>query len=92
MHFKSLLLCPILCDPLECSLHGSSVHGILQARILPGLLFPPPGDLPDQGLNPRLFHLMHWQAGSLPLATWEAYTLYILSIQYDDLIYVYNVK
>ena len=26
--------CPILCDPVDCSLPGSSVHGILQARIL----------------------------------------------------------
>ena len=26
--------CPILCDPTDCSLQGSSVHGILQARIL----------------------------------------------------------
>ena len=27
-------LCPILCDPIDCSLPGSSVHGILQARTL----------------------------------------------------------
>ena len=26
--------CPILCDPMDCSLPGSSVHGIFQARIL----------------------------------------------------------
>ena len=26
--------CPILCDPIDCSPPGSSVHGILQARIL----------------------------------------------------------
>ena len=26
--------CPTLCDPLDCSLPGFSVHGILQARIL----------------------------------------------------------
>ena len=25
--------CPTLCDPVDCSLPGSSVHGILQARI-----------------------------------------------------------
>ena len=29
-----LQLCQTLCDPLDCSLPGSSVHGILQARIL----------------------------------------------------------
>ena len=27
-------LCPSLCDPLDCGPPGSSVHGILQARIL----------------------------------------------------------
>ena len=32
-----------------------------------GLPFPCPGDLPDQGLHPRLLHLRHRQADSLPL-------------------------
>ena len=31
---KSLQSCPTLCEPMDCSLPGSSVHGILQARIL----------------------------------------------------------
>ena len=31
---KSIHLCPTPCDPMECSPPGSSVHGILQARIL----------------------------------------------------------
>ena len=26
--------CPTLCDPMDCGLPGSSIHGILQARIL----------------------------------------------------------
>ena len=26
--------CPTLCDPVDCSLQGSSVHGIFQARVL----------------------------------------------------------
>ena len=26
--------CPTLCDPVDCSLPGSSVHGIFQARVL----------------------------------------------------------
>ena len=38
-----------LCDPMDCSLPGSSVHGIFQARTLP---FPSPGDLPDPGFEP----------------------------------------
>ena len=32
--------CPTLCDPLDCSLPGSSVHGILQARILDWVAVP----------------------------------------------------
>ena len=26
--------CPTLCDPMDCNLRGSSVHGIFQARVL----------------------------------------------------------
>ena len=33
-------LCPTLCDPVDCSPPGSSVHGILQARILEWLAMP----------------------------------------------------
>ena len=38
-----------LCNPMNCSPQGSSIHGIFQARILP---FPIPGDLPDPGMEP----------------------------------------
>ena len=34
---KLLQLCLALCDPMDCSPPGSSVHGILQARILEGV-------------------------------------------------------
>ena len=34
MHAKLLQSCPALCEPMDCSPPGSSVHGILQARIL----------------------------------------------------------
>ena len=34
MHVKSLQSCPTLCNPVDCSLLGSSVHGISQVRIL----------------------------------------------------------
>ena len=39
-HAKSLQSCPTLCDPMDCSLPGSSVHGILQARILEWVAMP----------------------------------------------------
>ena len=46
--------CPTLCNPMDCSLPGSSVRGILQARTLEWVvLLPPPGDLPDPGIEPR---------------------------------------
>ena len=32
--------CPTLCDPVDCSLSGSFVHGILQARILEWIAIP----------------------------------------------------
>ena len=51
---KLLQSCPILCDPMDCSPPGSSVHGILQARILEWVAFP--RDLPDPGIEPRLPH------------------------------------
>ena len=34
MRTESLQLCPTLCDPIDCNPPDSSVHGILQARIL----------------------------------------------------------
>ena len=34
MHARLLQLCPALCDSMDCSPPGSSVHGISQARIL----------------------------------------------------------
>ena len=34
---KSLHLCPTLCNPVDCSLPGSSVYGILQERIYTGV-------------------------------------------------------
>ena len=37
---KSLQSCSALCDPMDCSLPGSSVHGILQARILEWAAMP----------------------------------------------------
>ena len=32
--------CPTLCNPMDCNLPGSSVHGILQARILEWIAMP----------------------------------------------------
>ena len=39
-------------DPMDCGPPVSSVHRIFPARILEWLPFPPPGDLPDSGIEP----------------------------------------
>ena len=44
-------LCPTLYDPIDYSLPGSSVHRILQAKILEWVAIPPsPGDLHNPGI------------------------------------------
>ena len=50
---------------MVCSPPASSVHGILQARIL-GWDFLFQGIFPTRGSNPYHLHLLHWQADSLP--------------------------
>ena len=40
VHAKLLQSCPILCHPMDCSLPGSSVHGVLQARTLEWIAMP----------------------------------------------------
>ena len=77
---KSLQLCPTLCDPMDCSPPGSSVHGILQAGIAmeARLPCPPPGDLPDPGIEPTSFMSPALIAGFFffltTRATWETPT------------------
>ena len=44
--------CQTLCDPMDCSLPGSSVHGILQQEYWSGLSFPSSGDLPNPRTEP----------------------------------------
>ena len=44
--------CQTLFDPMDYSPPGSSLHGILQARILEWLSFPSRGDLPKPGIEP----------------------------------------
>ena len=64
---KSLPSCPTLCDPVDCSPPGSSVHRIPQARILEwDAVASSGGVFPTQGWKLRLLCLLHWQAGSLP--------------------------
>ena len=67
--------CLTRCDPMDCSLPGSSVHGDSPGKntgvdchaLLQGIF-------PTQGSNPCLLCLLHWQVGSLPLGKPKART------------------
>ena len=66
---KLLQSCPTLCDPMDCSLPGSSVHGDSPGKnTVVGYHFLLQGIFPTQGSNLSLLCLLHCQAGSLPLA------------------------
>ena len=74
VHAKLLQLCPTLCSPMDCSPPGSSVRGILQARILEWIAVPSssgsswpgmkPVSLSSPALAGRFFTIS---------ATWEGY-------------------
>ena len=61
--------CLTLCNPMDCRLPGSSVHGIFPGKntgvgchfLLQGISSTP--------------HLLHWQVGSLPLSHWGSLVL-----------------
>ena len=67
MHTKVLQSCPALCDPMDCSPPGSSVHGILQARVLENCHSLLQGIFATQGSNLWFLCLLQWQVGALPL-------------------------
>ena len=67
---KSLQSCLTVCDPMDCSPPGSSVHeidspdkniGVGCHALLQGIFL-------TEGSNPYLLCLLHWQADSLPIA------------------------
>ena len=68
VHAKFLQLCPTLCDPVDWSPSGSSVHGILQARILKwvAVLSSRVSSQPSNWTHISYIYL-NWQVGSLPL-------------------------
>ena len=69
----TLLQCPTLCHPMDCSPPGSCVHGILQARILEWLPCSPPGDLPNPEIEPASLMSPALAGGFFTTSTtWEA--------------------
>ena len=66
LYFSVAQLCLTVCDPMDCSPPGSSVHGILQSRILEWVAMP----FSRGSSSPRVGTccLLQWQADSLPLS------------------------
>ena len=64
--------CLTLCNPMDCSPQGSSVHGIFQARILSGLPFPISVDLSDPRIEPGSPCLLYYRWILYLWATGEA--------------------
>ena len=79
--------CPTLCDPMDCSLPGSSVHQILQARILEWVAISSSRDLPNPGIEPRSSAL---QADSLPAEPPGKY--FSMSYIFDPICILYGRK
>ena len=65
--------CPTLCDPVDCSPPASSVHGILQARILEwGGAISSSGDFPNPGIKPTSLLSLTLASGFFTTsASWE---------------------
>ena len=71
MHAKSLQLCPTLCDLMDSSPPGSSVHGILQARILEWIAssfscinLEGLSNIQNQYISTPEIHLIKWDSGT----------------------------
>ena len=60
--------CPTLCARMDCSLSGSSVYGIFQARILEWASISSSRGSHKLGIKPMSPAFLHWQAESLPLS------------------------
>ena len=60
-NFKKIVLtlcsvsqsCLTLCDPMDCSLLGSSIHGDFPGKNLEWVAMPSPRNLPNPGIEPR---------------------------------------
>ena len=80
--------CPIVCDPVDRSLPGSSVHGILQVRILEWVATSSLGNLPNPGIEPMSLMSPVLAGGFFTTsATWEVQTGSKLWKEYGKAIY-----
>ena len=72
-HAKLLQLCLTLCDPMDLSPPGFSVHGILQARVLEWVAMPSSRGSSDPGIKPASLMSPALAGGFFStITTWEA--------------------
>ena len=88
MFAKLFQSCPTLCNPMDLSPPGSSVHGDSPGRNWSGLPCPPPGDLPNPGIEPASL-MSPTLAGRFftTSASWEA-----VSFLFDYHFHLKNIK
>ena len=73
LHAKSLQTCPTLCHPMDRSPRGSSIMGFSRQEYWSGLPCPPPGDLPNPGMeSPSLTFPALTGRFFTSSATWQA--------------------
>ena len=75
-------LCLTLCNSMDCSPSGFSVHGISQARILEWVSLPSSGDLPKPGIKST--SLCIWQVDALLLLFLGSPLFYLLVLLVND--------
>ena len=80
MHAKSFQSCLALWNPMNGSAPGSFVHGILKARILKWVAIPSSRGSSQPRDRTHISYLLHWQAGSLPLAPPGKMTMVVLKV------------
>ena len=79
--------CPTLCDPVDCSPPGSSVHGILQARILEWVAISYSRGSSRPGMEPAsfgrwvLYHCTTWKANGDPCLTTNPELKWLVPLQ-----------
>ena len=81
VYSEAAQLCLTLCDPVDCSLPGSSIHGILQARILEWVAISFSRDHPNPGIKPGSPAL---QADALPSEP-PGKSMYVCMCYYKDI-------
>ena len=76
---QSLQSCLTLCNPMDYSPPGSSVHGILQEEYWSELRFPPPWDLTDPRIEAEPLKSPTLAGGFFTSEpSWKPFTFYII--------------